>query len=79
MPLNIRSEEVNQLAEKLAKARRTTKTEAVKLALVEALGKEEEKPSLWERTRDLREKLASYPLTGLAADKAFNDSLYEDE
>lgn len=79
MPLNIRSEEVNQLAEKLAKARRTTKTEAVKLALIEALGREEKQLSLWERTRDIRERLASYPPTGLQADKAFNDSLYEDE
>lgn len=79
MPLNIRSEEVNQLAETLAKKRRTTKTEAVRLALVEALGKEEKKPSLWERTRHIREEIASYPCTGLEADKAFNDSLYEDD
>jgi antitoxin VapB len=82
MPLNIRSEEVNQLAERLAKARRTTKTEAVKLALVEALGKEAPQPDgtlpLWERTRAIREQILSHEPTGLAADKAFNDALYED-
>lgn len=78
MPLNIRSEEVNQLAEKLAKARRTTKTEAVKLALVEALGKEENKPSLAERIKPIQDAIAAYPETGLKADKAFFDWLSED-
>lgn len=78
MPLNIRSEEVNQLAEKLAKARRTTKTEAVKLALVKALEQEEKKPSLAERIKDIQDRIASYPETGLKADKAYRDSLYED-
>ena len=33
MPLNIRSEEVNRLAERLAARRRVNKTEAVKVAL----------------------------------------------
>jgi len=33
MPLNVRSEEVNQLAEKLAARKKINKTEAVKLAL----------------------------------------------
>ena len=79
MPLNIRSEEVNQLAEKLAKARRTTKTEAVKLALVEALGKEEKKVPLAERIKDIQDRIASYPSTGLKVDKAYRDSLYEDD
>jgi antitoxin VapB len=78
MPLNIRSEEVNQLAEKLARARRTTKTEAVKLALVEALGKEEKKVPLAERIKDIQDEIASYPETGLKADKAFYDWLSED-
>jgi antitoxin VapB len=33
MPLNIRSEEVNRLAEQLAAIKRVTKTDAVKQAL----------------------------------------------
>ncbi len=79
MPLNIRSEEVNQLAETLAKTRRTTKTEAVKLALVEALGREEKKVPLAERVKDIQDRIAAYPDTGLKIDKAYRDGLYGDD
>ena len=37
MPLNIRGEQVNQLAEELAAGKRVSKTAAVKLALENAL------------------------------------------
>ncbi|TIM19123.1 MAG: transcription factor, partial [Mesorhizobium sp.] len=42
MPLNIRSEEVNMLAEKLAARTRLNKTAAVKLALENELRRAEE-------------------------------------
>jgi antitoxin VapB len=78
MPLNIRSEQVNELAERLAKRKRLNKTEAVKLALENELHRADEAVPLWERLRPLREKIAAYPDTGLAADKAFFDELSGD-
>ena len=41
MPLNIRSEEVNQLAEKLASRAGVSKTEAVRIALTNELERQE--------------------------------------
>ncbi|GLS29476.1 hypothetical protein SAMN04488498_11271 [Mesorhizobium albiziae] len=78
MPLNIRSEEVNELAERLAARKQLNKTAAVKLALENELRRAEEAIPLWERLRPLREKVAAYPDTGLAADKAFFDDLAGD-
>lgn len=78
MPLNIRSEEVNRLAEKLAARTRLNKTAAVKLALENELRRAEEAVPLWERLKPLREKIAAYPDTGLAADRAFFDGLSGD-
>lgn len=78
MPLNIRSEEVNQLAERLAARKKVTKTEAVRLALSNELRREEAELSLWERSKPYRDKIASYPATGLEADKAFFDELSGD-
>ncbi len=75
MPLNIRSEEVNHLAQALAERKRLTKTEAVKLALENELRRIDEGIPLWERLKPLREKIAAYPETGLEADKAFFDEL----
>ena len=51
MPLNIRNEEVNRLAEKLAARRHISKTDAVKLALQNELRRIEEEVSLRERLR----------------------------
>jgi antitoxin VapB len=78
MPLNIRNEDVNRLATKLARRTRTNKTEAVKLALENELRRMDEKIPLKERLRPLLEKARSYPPTGLEADKAFYDELSGD-
>jgi antitoxin VapB len=78
MPLNIRSDEVNKLAEKLAARMHLNKTAAVKLALENELRRADDAIPLWERLRPLREKIAAYPDTGLAADKAFFDELAGD-
>ncbi|HLW90160.1 MAG TPA: type II toxin-antitoxin system VapB family antitoxin [Roseiarcus sp.] len=75
MPLNIRSDEVNRLAEELAVRKRITKTEAVKVALQNELLRLEEAIPLWERVAPLRRRLAARPDTGLEADKAFFDEL----
>ena len=79
MPLNIRSEDVNHLAEKLASRAGVSKTEAVRIALVNELERRE--GSLTEflgKIKPFQDALAAYPATGLKADKAFYDSLYED-
>lgn len=75
MPLNIRSDEVNRLAEKLATRRRITKTEAVRIALRNELQREEDAVPLRERLRPLQARIAARPATGLEADKAFYDDL----
>ena len=78
MALNIRNEQVNQLAEKLAAQKRVNKTEAVRIALENELRLASEALPLWERLKSLRERIAAYPDSGLAADKAFFDDLSGD-
>ena len=75
MPLNIRSEDVNQLAEALARRMRITKTEAVKLALENEMQRQDQRTPLRERLRPLQEQIRKWPATGLAADKKFYDDL----
>ena len=75
MSLNIRSEAVNQLAERLAARTRTNKTEAVRMALEHELRRLDEAVPLRERLRPLQERVLSRPTTGLDADKAFYDEL----
>lgn len=78
MPLNIRSEEVNRLAEMLAARTRTTKTDAVKLALQNELHRIEQAIPLRERLRPIQDRILARPATGLEADKAFYDALSGD-
>jgi antitoxin VapB len=75
MPLNIRSETVNQLAQKLAARTRMNKTDAVRMALEHELHRLDEAVPLRERLRSLQERVLSRPATGLEADKAFYDDL----
>jgi antitoxin VapB len=75
MPLNIRSEAVNQLAERLAARRHTNKTEAVRIALENELQRLDKAIPLRERLRELQDRVLRRPATGLKADKAFYDEL----
>ncbi len=75
MPLNIRNEDVNRLAERLASRINVTKTEAVRLALQHELHRLDEAVPLRERLRSLQSRVLARPATGLAADKAFYDSI----
>lgn len=75
MPLNIRDEETNRLAEELARRLASTKTAAVKSALRNELDRLEHRVPLRERLRPLQDRVLSRPPTGLEADKAFYDSL----
>jgi antitoxin VapB len=78
MPLNIRSEEVNRLAERLAAIQHTTKTEAVKRALESELRRAGEVTPLRDRIRGLQVQVLAHPPTGMEADKAFFDALSGD-
>ena len=78
MPLNIRSEEVNRLADRLAARTRRSKTEAVKRALESELRRVEEGVPLRERLRPLQDRILARPATGLEADKAFYDDLSDE-
>ena len=78
MPLNIRSEIVNQLAERLAARRQVNKTEAVRIALQNELRRLDEAVPLRDRVRPLQQRVLSRPATGLEADKAFYDELSRD-
>jgi antitoxin VapB len=75
MPLNIRNEEVNRLAARLAAATRTTKTEAIKHALQAELRRLADSSPLRDRLRPLQDELNRRGETGLEADKAFYDDL----
>lgn len=75
MPLNIRSESVNELAARLAALTHVNKTEAVRIALENELKRLDDATALWDRLRPLRDTVSAYPDSGLAADKAFFDEL----
>lgn len=75
MPLNIRSEVVNQLAETLAARKHINKTDAVKQALENELRRLDQALPLRERLRPLQNRIMARPATGLEADKAFYDDL----
>jgi antitoxin VapB len=78
MPLNIRNEAVNQLAEKLAARTHLNKTDAVRTALENELRRLERAVPLRERLRPLQERILRRPATGQEADKSFYDELSGD-
>ncbi len=78
MPLNIRSDEVNRLAETVAARLHSTKTDAVRRALTNELVRLDQAVPLRERLRPIQERIRARPATGLAADKAFYDALSGD-
>lgn len=78
MPLNIRNEEVNKLARKLAARKHISKTAAVKLALENELRRTDQALPLRERLRPLQQRVRAWPATGLEADKEFYDELSGD-
>lgn len=70
MPLNIRSEAVNQLADTLAERLRVNKTDAVKRALENELRRLEQAEPLRERLRPLQDRVLARPVNGQAAGRA---------
>ena len=76
---HIRDPETDRLARELARLRRTGITEAVRAALEAKLAEERRRVPLLERIKDITDRIAAYPDTGLQADKAFYDSLNDEE
>jgi antitoxin VapB len=78
LALYVKDAEVDRLAVRLATLRGSSKTEAVREALLHALERAEGVPSLVEQgvafVRALRER--AQPTQGHAADKDFIDGLY---
>jgi antitoxin VapB len=75
MPLNIRNDDVNRLAEALSRRIRVSKTAAVKIALENELRRLDEAQPLRERLLPVQKRINSRPATGLEADKAFYDDI----
>lgn len=79
MALHIRDPETDRLARELAELQGAGITEAVRSALEDKLLAERKKLPLMERIKDITDRIATYPSTGLEADKAFYDSLNDEE
>ncbi len=79
MAFHVRDPKTDTIVRNLAQRRGIGITEAVREAAAEALEREDSKLSLWERTADIRARIASYPDTGLKADKAFFDEMWGQE
>jgi antitoxin VapB len=60
-------------------ARASGLTAAIREAAWNELERVESKLSRWERAADIRAEIASWPKTGLKADKAFFDSLSDED
>ncbi|HDZ72089.1 MAG TPA: transcription factor [Aurantimonas coralicida] len=83
MPLYVKDREVGELADRLAAIKGVSKTEAVRVALENEIGRSAvERPAsprveeIMRFVRELREKAGP---GGTSADKAWIDSLYEDD
>ena len=79
MAFHVRDPKTDAVVRELAKRKGVGITEAILEAAQRELEREEKKLSLWDRTADLRAEVASWPKTGLEADKAFFDSLSDEE
>lgn len=81
MAFHIKNAETDALARKVAALKKTGLTEAVHMALVHELEREKARPSLVEIGMKYADEVRarSNPGKGLPADKAFIDSLYEDD
>lgn len=77
MGILVKDQETDRAVRKLAKLRGTTLTEAIRNAVLKELAVAEPDNEDAQFASLLR-KAASYPDTGLKADKDFYDSLYED-
>jgi antitoxin VapB len=78
MPFHIRDPETDILVRELARKRGLGLTEAVKIAVSAELRRDQAATPFEAKLKALQDKALSRPPTGLAADKAFYDSLSGD-
>ena len=76
--LQIRNPRAEELANRLAALKGRSKTEIVLDALEREWALAQEQADLEARLKPLQDFVASHPKTGLAADKAFFDGLYDE-
>lgn len=81
MALYVKDPEVSLIAEQLAELRKTTKTEVIRQALRHEMEREGASPSLVEIGMAFARKVRAMgdPTKIQPVDKAFIDSLYEDD
>jgi antitoxin VapB len=79
MPLYIKDDATAELVRELARRRKISKQEAVRVAVAAELKREDEKLSLRERVERLWRENPLPPKTGEVADKAFFDELSGEE
>jgi len=78
MAFHIRDRDTDAVVRELAARKGVSLTEAVKHAVRNELRQMNQDVPFLERIRDLQERVAAYPDTGLKADKAFYDELSGD-
>ena len=77
--LYVKDDEAERLAQRLAERRGLTKTAAVKLALANELAKDEPRRSVHEIVEELRRTSTFRFDPSIVIDKAFYDSLNDEE
>ena len=79
MPFHVRDEETDTLVRELARREGVGLTEAVKLAVKDRLEQKNEAIARkLAAMKAISDRIASLPETGLKADKAFFDEMYDD-
>jgi len=78
MTIYVKDPKTDKAVRKLAKLRGTTLTEAIRVAVEKELGAKRNSDIDEAAVDAIIARVASWPKTGLKADKEFYDSLYED-
>ena len=79
MAFHVRDKATDTLVRELARVKGVGLTEAVKAAAEAELKRERDKLPLYERIKPIIDEIAALPKSGLKADKAFFDSLNDED
>ena len=79
MAFHVRDAQTDTMVRELARKRGVGITDAIKIAVSAELKRDEDAVPFMERIRRIQEEVLSHPSTGLEADKAFYDSLNDEE
>ena len=75
MAFHVRDAETDTLVRELARKRGVGITDAIKLAVGAELSRDETREEFMANIHEIQARIASRPLTGMKADKAFFDGL----